>query len=140
MEEGGGESCFTYKVSPSNLQGERVENQDLFPVCTDLGGQAVIRRGEDGNLEASPSFLWKAERVRKGNISVEVTLDLEHGRGGDLQREEPEHTAWMWVRGLAAGRIRPVCREGGFSVLGRGAPSERGPVPPHPQVLLQCLD
>lgn len=85
MEEGGGESCFTYKVSPSNpsnLQGERVENQDLFPVCTDLGGQAVIRRGEDGILEASPSFLWKAERVRKGNMSVEVSLDLEHGRGG----------------------------------------------------------
>ena len=89
MEEGGRESCFTYKVSPSNLQGERVENQDLFPVCTDLGGQAVIRRGEDGILEASPSFLWKAERVRKGNMSVEVSLDLEHGRGGTYKGRSP---------------------------------------------------
>ena len=53
MEEGGGESCFTYKeVSLSNFQGERVENQDSFPVCTDLGGQAVIRGGGGGRLEA----------------------------------------------------------------------------------------
>ena len=52
MEEGGGESGFTYKVSLSNFQGERVENQDLFPVCTDLGGQAVILGGGGGRLEA----------------------------------------------------------------------------------------
>lgn len=58
----------------------------LFVLIWGLGSHPWGRGWE---LGGKSFLLWKAERVRKGNMSVEVSLDLEHGRGGTHKGRSP---------------------------------------------------